>query len=219
MSRVIQTMDSQVAPPTVKPFDSEWAKAHIKALTNSEDELIESWIVAATQYFEEQTGRQVMAATWEYWLDGFPAVSKIELPHPPLRDVLAVEYVDGNGDTVGFTDGGSPEVVSWQSRAPRGVTAGRGWVELKSGLTWPTPRVEAGSVRVRYTAGYAETAGEVPELVRACLCLLMAHFEQFRSEVHLAERSSKLEKLPLGAEQIMLGFKYTAMPRQVLTCL
>ena len=62
-------------------------------------------------------------------------------------------------------------------------------------------------------------AQDVPAAARAFVePLLVAHFDQFRSEVHLSDRSTKVEKLPFGAEQILRGFKYAALPSQVLHC-
>lgn len=215
MSRVIATSASVITPSTVLPIDAYYAKLHIRAISAVEDELVDSWIMAATQYFEEQTGRPIMRAIFEYWLDAFPVETMIELPHPPLVSVVSVVYVDADGATTPFDDGASPATASWQVRAPSGVYARRGLVEPIYGSVWPTTRAEAGAVRIRYEAGYASTSDEVPALIKAALLLLVGHFDQFRSEVHLSE-SAKLEKLPFGAEQIMDAFKHSAKSSQVL---
>jgi uncharacterized phiE125 gp8 family phage protein len=213
---IIYTDDSLVTAPTLLPIDVNWAKDHLKALVSSEDLLVESWIGAATQYFERLTGHQIMKATWEHWLDAFPSHARVQLPHPPLRQVLAVEYVSGDGTVLSFGDGASPETVSWQTRAPAGVPARRGWVETKYGMLWPLARIEAGAVRIRYEAGYAEAQDEMPDLIKAALLLLVGHFDQFRSEVHMSEGSSKLERLPFGASSIIREFMNDSLSTQVL---
>lgn len=215
MSRVILANESQIESSSRLALDLEWARAHVRSLNSEEDLLLESWIKAATQYFEEITGRQVLTATWELYLDAFPIASRIELPHPPLQEVVSVEYLDGD-TAVSFTDGASPEVAHWQSYAPAGAHAKRGWVELKSGQSWPTVTVSTQAVRIRYTAGYGDTDADVPDLVKAAIGLLVAHFEQFRSEVHLSERSGKLEQLPFGLQQIVRGFLWSAASNQQL---
>lgn len=212
MSRLIVTSESLIVAPTVLPITVQWAKDHVKALGSSEDTLIESWIKAATAYFEEITGHQVMEATWDYLLDAYPLTGIIELPHPPLREVQSVAYIADDGSSVPFSDGASPETVSWQSYAPQGDHPRRGWVEPKATFAWPIITPSAGRVRIRYTAGYSATAGAAPDLVKAAILLLVGQFEQFRSETHLSERSSKIEQLPLGAQQIMRAFQASALP-------
>jgi uncharacterized phiE125 gp8 family phage protein len=216
MSCVIRTNASCITPATVLPFDVGYARLHIRALNDVEDVLIEAWIRAAVQYFEEQTGRPIMRATWEYWLDAFPIETMIELPHPPLQSVVSVSYIASDGTLTSFGDGASPETVSWQAGYPEGVYARRGWIEPIYGASWPTTaRTETGAVRIRYIAGYAETAAQVPELIKAALLLIVAQFDQFRSELHVSE-GSRLERLPFGIDQMIDGFKKSSLSSQVL---
>lgn len=208
----IRVRDSLVQAPADLPFNVAYAKLHIKAISSVEDTLVASWIEAATQYFEEQTGRQIMTAIWEHWLDGFPAGRFVELPKPPLQQVVSVQYLDGNGDLQPFTDGASPEVPHYTVHAPQGTYATRGWLEVNAGLSWPSTRVETGAVRIQFVAGYGDETTDVPELIKTALLYLVGHFDQFRSEVHLTERGGKLERLPFGVQQILDGFKYSAWP-------
>lgn len=215
MSSVIYTSASCITPSTIQPIDAEYAKLHLRSLSDVEDELIDAWIMAATQYFEEQTGRPIMKATWEYWLDAFPWGTKIELPHPPLVSVSSVTYIASDGTSTSFDDGASPATTLWRVNAPSGVYARRGWIEPLTGSVWPSGVITeyAGAVRIRYVAGYADTSDEVPAIIKAALLLLVGHFEQFRSEVHAGE---SLQELPFGAAQIMDAFKHSAKSSQVL---
>src|ERR1041384_5418878 len=98
MRRLIQTYETVIVPPTIPPVTVEYARRHIKALTISDDVMIRTWIEAAAQFFRSQTGREITNATYEYWLDELPTFSdeiqlggapfRIQLPHPPLREVL-----------------------------------------------------------------------------------------------------------------------------------
>jgi uncharacterized phiE125 gp8 family phage protein len=214
MSCVIQTISTCVTPNATLPITVAYAKLHLKAISAVEDDLIEAWIMAATQYFEEQTGRPIMRATFEEWMDAFPVETKIELPRTPLRTVLAVEYVsDDDGTLTSFGDGASPETVSWQAGYPEGTYARRGWVEPIYNVRWPTTaRVQSGAVRIRYEAGYADTTDEVPELIKAILLLMVGQMDQFRSE----SESSSVGRLPFGIDQMISGFKYSAWGAQVL---
>jgi uncharacterized phiE125 gp8 family phage protein len=224
MSHVIDMIDSVVTEPVCPPLTVEFAKRHIKALTLDDDRLIESWIRAAADYFEAQTGRQLITATRVLTLPAFPTANhlrgacygvgasvKIELPRPPLQSVVSVEYIDGNGDLQAFTDGGSPETLLYQVHAPSGTYARRGSVEPLAGTSWPPARYETGSVRLTYTCGYGDTEDSIPGVATAVLAYLVGHFDRFRTAVHEVS-SGSLVNLPLGIDAFMQEFKYSALP-------
>lgn len=216
MGRVIRTSESVITPSSVSPVDIDYVKKHLKSIGSADDVLIASWILASAAYFEEQTGRQLMTTVREYWLDEFPSTNqKIEIPRPPLRSVQSVEYVDANGDVLSFTDGGSPEGLAYDVKAPAGPYARPGWVVPKYGGVWPVARFEPGTVRIQFTAGYGDSADDLPDLVKAALLLLVGQFDQFRSETHMAERGA-LARLPLGLDLMMDGFKSSALITTVL---
>ena len=212
MSCVVQTTSTLVTAATMAPLSVQDAKMHLKAISDHEDLLVESWIAAATQYFEEQTGRPILSQTWEYWLDAFPLESVIEIPHPPLREVESVTYMS-DGEVVTLSDG-SPTTALWRASTPAGDYAKRGWIESISG-TWPTADTRRDAVRIRYTAGYAESQSAVPSLVRAALLLLVGQFDQFRAELHVSQ-GARIERLPMGLDQMIAAFKTTALSTQVL---
>lgn len=219
--RELTITDSVISAPATSALTLAYAKEHLRALGSTDDALVAVWIEAATSYFEEQTGRQVITATREAWLDAFPFVgasgidARIELPHPPLQAVESVLYINADGDLTNFDDGTSPSINLWTSSATAGPYASRGCVEPICGQTWPIARYETGAVRIRYTCGYGPDETDVPELVRGILCYLVAHFDTFRSAVHEARRGQVLE-LPYGVQAMLDGFKYSALPSQVL---
>lgn len=214
MSRVIELVHSLITSPAQPAMTVDHARRHIKALTISDDVLIRGWIEAARHYFEEQTGRQIITATHEVWLDAFPCGGRIELPHPPLQSVVSVLYVDSTGALASFSDGGSPDVPSYAVKAPQGPYAQRGWIEPLYGTAWPTARCESGAVRIQYTSGYGDTPEDVPELVTAILCFLVAHFDRFRGAVE--DQTRGLIPVPYGVQMMLDGFKYSALSTQQL---
>lgn len=221
--RVIRITDSLIVPPVAPPVTVEYAKRHMRSLGNSEDVLVATWIQAAASYIEEQTGRQIGLATREAWLDTFPGYAgmtgrqqKIELPHPPLQSVVSVTYIDGDGTLQTFEDTStSPATSLLHVRNPQGPYATCGTVEPVSGSSWPTTRCESDAVRIQYTCGYGATPDDTPELLRGIILYLASHFDQFRGAVHEARRGQVLE-LPYGVEQMLTGFKYSALSSMVL---
>ena len=210
------TLISTVATgsPAVHALTLAYAKLHIRSLGTSDDALVTTYIDAAASYFENQTGRQLLTATREVWLDAFPALgasgmdTRIELPHPPLQSVVSVTYLDGTG--VLQTYGGSPTTIN--VRAPRGDYARRGWVEPAFGSVWPIAQAATGAIRIRYLCGYGDTPDTIPPLARGVLCYLVGHFDTYRSAVH----PGPAVELPFGMQQILSGFRYSALPSQVL---
>lgn len=222
MSRELFLTDTLISTvaggsPAVQALTLAYAKLHIRALGSTDDALLSVYIDAAASYFEEQTGRQLLTATREVWLDAFPFVgasgsgARIELPHPPLQSVVSVKYIDSSG--VLQTYGGSP--ATFRTSAPVGDYAHRGFVEPTSGSVWPIARCETGAVRIQYTCGYGNTADDMPSLVRGVLCYLVAHFDTYRTPVQETIRGQILE-VPYGVQMMLDGFKFSASPSQVL---
>ncbi len=225
MNRRLTLTDSFVSSvasgsPPVLAVTLDYVKQHVRALGSTDDDLLTVWIAAATSYFEEQTGRQVLLATREAWIDAFPFVgatggdARIELPYPPLRSVTDVQYVDESGATQSFA-AGSPLTKLYSWKAPVGDYCHRGTVEPLFGRAWPTARRQSDAVRITYSCGYAATAAEVPTLVRGILCYLVAHFDTFRSPT-LAGTIVAANVGALGVKALLDGFKYSAYPTQAL---
>jgi uncharacterized phiE125 gp8 family phage protein len=207
--------------PPVQALTLDYAKQHIRALGSVDDFLTAVYIDAAASYFEEQTGRQLLTATREVWLDAFPALgasgmeARIELPRPPLQKVLDVRYVSSSSGALTSVTGGSPAVPLYTWVAPAGEYARRGVVEPLYGQSWPQAQRRTAAVRISYACGYGADMHAIPPLVRGVLCYLVAHFDTFRTAVHEARRGAVLE-LPYGVKMLLDGFKYTAYPSQLL---
>lgn len=198
--------DRLIVGPACEPIDLDEVKRHIRfTATTAEDTLIDTYIAMARQYFETETDRQLITATWERQFDAFPD-GVIELPHPPLIDVVSVAYdVEGSPSETLLT-----EDVDYVVDAPSGPQATRGVVRTVAGASWPTAIDRVGSVRVRYRAGYGDHPGDVPELVKGALYFLVGHFHRFREDIQ--DATTTLAALPIGATAIMRSFKYTALP-------
>lgn len=200
MHSSVITADTLITGPTIEPLDVDEVKKALRFTSTSEDTLLDLWISAARQYFEEQTGRQLMDATWEYQMEGYPA-GVIELPHPPLIAVVSITHPT---DEVWSAD-------NYTVDAPTGPHAARGRIVPVSGGSWPSSTGHLGSVRVRYRAGYGTQPGAVPELIKAALLFLVGHFHKFRAETYEATRGS-IERIPIGAEAIIRSYRYSALP-------
>lgn len=192
--RSLTPVEHLITGPTYEPLDLEETKKALSWTSDLDDTLIDTWISTARQRFEQQTGRQLMTATWEAWLDAFPCV--IELPKAPLISVVSIKYVDADGALTTL------DPSAYSVKAPQGPQGDRGWIEPAYGATWPSTRDESGAVRVRYTAGYGSAQGDVPELVRSGLYLLLSDFWCSRC----ANEEKVAPKKPIGMDELLSAF-------------
>jgi len=198
MTTLVRYDDFLVQGPTIEPLDLDEVKKHLRFTSTSEDTLLDVYISMARQYFEEHTGRQIMTATWARTVDLTPS-GPIPLPRPPLQSIVSITHDDG----VTLMDPSAYRVV-----APAGAFATPGYVEAVSG-SWPGARG-----RIVYRAGYGDTPGDVPEIVRGALLFLVGHFHKFRAEVYegnVQGSSGSLSTIPIGAEAIMRMFRYASV--------
>lgn len=200
MNGEITYQDTLIDGPTIEPLDLAEVKKALKFTPTSEDTLIDMWISAARQYFEEQTGRQLLTARRSRRLACAPCQRSIELPFPPLQSVVSVRSEDDDGDLTVF-DASNYVVLTGNS----GPTCPRGTVRLVSGASWPT-----GALTIEYLCGYGAATGDVPELAKAALYFLVGHFHKFRAEVQEIEPGKSLAQLPIGAKSILESFKWSA---------
>lgn len=196
MRGVIRTETSLITGPTVEPLSLAEARLARKISGTSLDALLRMWIAAARRHFEGQTGRQLITATWELWLDAFPVQREIELPIPPLQSVTSIKYDDAAGDEQTYS------TDNYSVIAPSGDHAGRGRVALNANASWPTTVDQPKAVRVRFVAGYGNTADSVPEVIKAALLFLVGHFHRYGEEV----QDGTLQELPFGAKAIIQSY-------------
>lgn len=194
--------DTLIEGPTIEPLDLEEVKKQRKVSSTSLDTLFVLWISAARQLFEEQTGCQLMTATYETRYDAFAVDGVIEVPHPPLQSVTSVTYLDDAGDEQ------TVDPATYTVLAPSSDRPSRGRIVLNTGAAWPTVITRPNVVRVRYVAGYGGAPGAVPELVKVALFFLVGHFHRFGEDV----QDAKLAAIPRGADSIMQAWKLSALP-------
>lgn len=135
---------------------------------SAEDDLIETYIRAATELCEQETQSYVRPVTLRQHLSGFP-VGPIRLEGAPLLDFLSVSYYDAAG-VLQVYDTSSPHtyVVT-----PSGVS-GHATVQAGTGQAWPTLSVtREDAVVLDYTAGYP-TAEAIPQLLKTGIGLVVA---------------------------------------------
>lgn len=190
-------------------LDATKTKLQIKSHSNADDGLVNDWILAAAQHFWEQTSRLPIREQLQYFLDRPPVQDKIEIPCPPLVSVDAVDYLNAEGVWTPFDNSDSPTTYPWEAQLTSGVYAPRGWIQLKSGASWPTTLNVPNAFRITFTAGYATAAADVPGLVQTVLRQIVGDFDRYRSNAVVI--GSGPVEVPIGVKRLMEGFKCSAL--------
>lgn len=194
---------NRVTAPAGLPVGLAEAKAFLRVDSTSEDALIESAIEQATAYVDGPNGigRALVEQQWDLRLDCFPW-GRIVLPLVPVRSVDEITYTDTAGSTQTLA---SSRYIASVAREP--ATIEPEWNE-----NWPSVRLVADAVKVRFTAGYEPGTGSqyganVPADLRAAILWLVAHIYENR----VPATAESMGSLPLSVESILSRYRAGAV--------
>lgn len=153
------------------------------APTSGEDDLLATINVAARRHVENITGRQLMTATWEYWIQDWPHENRIKLPYGNLVTVTHVKWKDVDGDETEMT------VTTDYLVETNGEACG--YVLLPYGVPWPSGTLyPSNPITIRYVCGYV-SAALVPETLQVAIKFAAQNFWRHGGE---SEDLNKLVK-------------------------
>jgi uncharacterized phiE125 gp8 family phage protein len=167
------------------PLTTDALKLHLRVDIDTDDDLIDQLILAATAWAENFQNRTFVNRSRTMVLDSFPMV--IEVPYPPLVTVDSIVYVD--------TDGNDQTLNAALYRVDTDTEPGR--VTVAYNESWPSIRSVTSAITISYTAGYG-SAADVPDDVKAAIKLLVGHWYEHReaaSEVDLMEAPVAVKSL------------------------
>ena len=183
-----------VTTSTGPPVSLSDAKAHLMITGGDHDVVLLRKIGAATQVAEAlvRGHTKFVQGTHDVTLGEFPGNSgRITLPLPPLKSITHVRYYNS-------TNGASTlSSTVWDEVKPAKMP---GFIEPKSGETWPDTYLRPDAVSVRCVVGYG-TKDDVPEIAKeAVLVLTESLFDPTRLPWEEAERIADrlLGKLDYG---------------------
>lgn len=174
-----------ITAPTIEPITLEEAKNHLKVDSGDDNALITNLIKAAREVGETITHRAFITQTWKLILDQAPA--EIEIPKPPLQQIIDIKVTDSAGSETAVSD-----TLYWVDAS----RDSRGRVKLRDGCVWPDHRYFA-SFAIQFKGGYGDTASTVPLGIRQALLEAVAFFYDNRGG----------EPLPAGLVAAFTPFK------------
>lgn len=178
----------RVTAPAALALALPAAKAQVGAVEFDDDDArISDAIAAAIAHVDGPNGLglAMINQTWRLSLDRWPPC--IEIPLTPVSSVTSIKYRDPAD--VEQTLDPALYALDLDQQPVRIVPA--------VGVTWPTPRLRPGAIKIEFVAGYGATEADVPADLRQALKLLVSHFYANTDAV-----GQKLEVLPLGVEAV-----------------
>lgn len=207
-----------VTAPANLPVTLAESKAHLVVEHDEHDSLIDIYNAASTGHVDGPRGflgRALIDQTWDLYLDRFPGshhdnfrlqrrhhhhrTGQIEIPLPPLIEVIGVFYKDNNGAEQEFD--ADNYVVDSASEPGR--------VVLTADANWPTTQRAANAVRIRFRAGYVALGSSppvdaVPFAIKAAILLHVGDLYRNRDTQVLGQT---VFQLPWAAEQLLRPYR------------
>jgi uncharacterized phiE125 gp8 family phage protein len=182
----------RIAGPAVDPLSLQEIKDHLRITVDDaqQDADLSRKLKAATRYIEDQVG-PLITQTWEYWRDGFPARTYIDIPKRPILSI----------DEISSLDDDDVETILVAADAYY-TSLPRGRILLRPDVSWPTDVRLYRSVRIQFTAGYGPTPDDVPDDLREAVAEMTGYLFYDREGI---------DPIPLKVREIIAGHEPVAV--------
>ncbi len=182
-----------ISGPATEPLTLSEAKAQLRLENDwtSDDYFLQQLIVDAREYCESPgQNRAFITQTWELSLDKFSQMP-LNLPRPPLQEVLSITYKNADGVETVYDPA---EYVVDTSSDP-------GRINHAYGRVWPIQALwTLGAIKIRFKAGYGDTADKVPNKVKRAMLLLIGHWYENREQI---SGDKRFEAIPFGVDALL----------------
>lgn len=166
---------NKISAPGILPVTLDELKSQAHITHNVQDDTLTAYLEMATQQAEEYQRKSYITQTWELTLDCIPDV--IYLLRGPVQELSSVKvYDDENNET--DVDLSNFYVETGHNPAK---------LVLSESGEWPNVTLRSiGAVKIRYVAGYGDTAADVPPVVKHAIKL----FASFADDNRAAEEAT-----------------------------
>ena len=180
--------------PLAEPLSVTEAKAYLRVDHADEDTLIASLVTAARLHTEVALGRRLITQDWSLFFDAWPHSKIVEIDLGPIQAVTQIStFAEDATETIFGSENYFADLVSDPGRIVR-----------NGGATWPAPGRQINGIKITFTAGYGDAAGDVPEPLRQALLLLVAHWYERREPVILGETAIQV---PETVQSLLLPYR------------
>lgn len=186
---------------TTQVLDLDTVKAHLREVSDDNDDLLTTYIGSVTDYIDgiSGIGLSLLTTQWRYSLDNF--MQCIRLPIYPVQSVQSVEY----RDTLNVWHTVDPSIYYVDlSRDPTRIT-------LNYNCFWPQIVLPPGSpVRVNFTAGFGDAPTSIPRDLKHAMLMIIEHWSLNRSAVVGIDSRDSPQNTPMAAESILSKYRVAA---------
>lgn len=141
--------------------------------TSVEDDLLNDWIKTARLQVENDSRRQLITATWDYFLQEWPSEDRIKLPFGNLQSITSIKWKNTTGTETTLTANTDYLVETNGDQC--------GFVVLPYGETWPTGTLyPSNPIAIRFVCGYGSLASDVPSNAKSAMKLFCGDLYQNR---------------------------------------
>lgn len=187
-----------VTAPATEPITLDEAKKHCRVDVSDEDDLIRSLIVAARQHVESFTHRALVTQTWDYKLDGFPALGEcFEVPLAPVLSVTSITYLDTAGSSQTWSSS------NYLTDIQAGNYSQRMRITPAYGISYPSTYGVMNAATVRFVAGYG-AASAVPQAIKAAIKILIGHWYRTREPI---VTGTIVASVPMSVDALLWPYK------------
>lgn len=187
-----QTKTELLEGPTEQVATAAELRKHLFAVyENTEDDFLNSLLLAATNHVESITWRKLVSQKWRLYLNRWP--DEILLPFGSVLSVDLFKWLD--------SDGVDHTLVSGYDYLPAIVGSDPMVIPLGS---WPSGQLfDAESIRIEFTAGYG-VAADVPKSIKHAILMLAAHWYENRETVIVG---TTVRNVPMAFDALIAPFK------------
>lgn len=165
------------------------AKTFLRIDSSSEDALITNLILAATNYFEEKTGRDLINKTYICYLDNFPgnsggyapvlywpvnsASTPIKLKKSRVQSITSIQYY--KDDVLTTFNSSNYYLTQEANNFPS--------IYLKQNSSWPIDLDNrAQAAKITFVSGYGSSGSNVPIGIQQCILDMVTYLYENRGD-------------------------------------
>jgi uncharacterized phiE125 gp8 family phage protein len=171
--------------PAIEPVTLAEAKLHLRVDSATEDALISSLILTSRLHVETALDLALITQSWSYFIDRWPADPVITLPVRPVQSITAIRL---------YADDGTYETIAPARYTLDGASTPARLIR-RDASTFQKPKRIANGIEIAFTAGYGNTAADVPAPIRHSILLLVAHWYEHREIVDAEPSAVRIPSL------------------------
>lgn len=149
---------------------------------NEDDEIIEDFIAASTDWAEMYMGRSVLTQAWDYYFDDF---SSITIPDKMVSSVVVTYFDENNAEQTLDAAEYHTDLIEYPA-------------EITCATSWPATYSKPNSVKVSVQAGYL-LPDSVPGAIKTGIALIVGHLYNNRENTSPVT----LNEIPMGAKSFL----------------